>query len=253
MLEVAGIGARYGAVRALSEVSLDVRPGEVVALVGANGAGKSTLLNVLSGLVPADGGRILFEGTKLSGLAPARIVRRGLVQVPEGRQIFADLTVAENLEVASYGRSSRDGIAGVRDLVLTLFPRLGERLEQRAGLMSGGEQQMLAIGRALMSGPRLLLLDEPSMGLAPRLVAEIFRALRALNRESGIAMLLVEQNAHAALRLSGRGYVLASGRIVREGASNDLLDDPEMRAAYLGRSGSGVARSHPPSNRQVPR
>ncbi len=235
MLQVAELGVAYRAITALSGVSLHVAQGEIVALVGANGAGKSSLLNAISGVVPARSGEIRFEGGALHGQTPGAIVRRGVVQVPEGRQVFADLTVLENLELGAYARGLRAARGELAD-IFALFPRLAERRAQLAGYLSGGEQQMLAIGRALMAGPRLLLLDEPSMGLAPLVIGEMFRLLRRLNAERGITMLLVEQNARAALSLSHRGYVLTNGRVTGTGTGAELLADPAVRAAFLGRS-----------------
>ena len=235
MLQVTALGVAYRAITALSGVSLHVAQGEIVSLVGANGAGKSSLLNAISGVVPAGSGEIRFEGTALRGQTPGAIVRRGVVQVPEGRQVFADLTVLENLELGAYARGLRSARGDLAD-IFVLFPRLAERRAQLAGYLSGGEQQMLAIGRALMAGPRLLLLDEPSMGLAPLVIGEMFRLLRRLNAERGITMLLVEQNARAALSLSHRGYVLINGCVTGTGTGAELLADPAVRAAFLGRS-----------------
>lgn len=240
MLELRSVSAHYGSIQALNDISLSVSEGEIVCLIGANGAGKSTLLNVISGTVPRKSGAILLDGKSLDGLRPHQIVRHGVVQVPEGRQIFGNLTVAENLEMGAYTRGSDVGVELKQ--VFTLFPRLLERRMQLSGLMSGGEQQMLAIGRALMAKPRLLLLDEPSMGLAPLVIVDIFRALRHLNLELGITILLVEQNARVALKLSQRAYVLTTGHIIRHGNARDLLADPATQEAFLGRNRARVSQ-----------
>lgn len=232
MLELRGISARYGAVQALSQVSLKVEPGEVVTLIGANGAGKSTTLRCIMGLTALTEGEILFEGRPLRKLTTHKITALGLSLVPEGRAVFANLTVLENLEMGAYlqpaGKLKND-----LDHVFHLFPRLQERLQQVAGTLSGGEQQMLAIGRALMAHPRLLLLDEPSLGLAPIMVQTIFKAIEAINRE-GTTLLLVEQNAHLALARSHRAYVLETGRILMHGPSQELVHDARVKEAYLG-------------------
>jgi branched-chain amino acid transport system ATP-binding protein len=241
MLELRQVRVRYGAIQALDGVSIDVGKGEIVCLIGANGAGKSTVLNAVSGVIGVAGGSIVFEGQPLRGVRASAIVRRGLIQVPEGRLVFPDMSVIENLEMGAYSR--KDDIAETLDFVLTLFPRLRERHSQLAGLMSGGEQQMLAIGRALMAKPRLLLLDEPSMGLAPLIIADIFRTLQRLRTEFGLSILLVEQNARAALKLADRGYILTNGRITQSGASADLLADSAMQEAFLGRTRSETAVS----------
>ena len=233
MLELHDIRVRYGAIEALAGVSLTVEAGEIVCLIGANGAGKSTVLNAISGIVPLDSGSSTFEGAPLSKLGSTQIVRKGVVQVPEGRLVFPDLTVLENLEMGGYTQPSA-GLQASLDAVFALFPRLADRRQQLAGLMSGGEQQMLAIGRALTAKPRLLLLDEPSMGLAPLVILDIFQSLRRLRTELGLTILLVEQNARAALSLSDRGYVLVNGRIAKTGKSADLAADPAIREAFLG-------------------
>lgn len=233
MLTVEGLTVAYGGIRALDRIDLTVAAGELVALIGANGAGKSTLLRALSGLARPQAGRILLGGADITRLAPHEIARLGMSHVPEGRRIFANLTVGENLALGAYGRRDRALVRADRDRALTLFPRLQERLSQVAGTLSGGEQQMLAIGRALMASPRLLLLDEPSLGLAPTLVRDIFQTLEALHR-SGVPMLLVEQNAHMALRIAQRGYVLESGRIFLSGPAAALARDARVREAYLG-------------------
>jgi branched-chain amino acid transport system ATP-binding protein len=231
MLEVKGLESRYGRIPALKGIDLGVRAGELVALVGANGAGKSTLLRALSG-VQASSGRIDFEGEEIGAARPERRVALGIVQVPEGRQVFGPLTVEDNLRLGGYRRGGANAARSL-ERVYTMFPDLVERRHHAAGTLSGGQQQMLAIGRALMAEPRLLLLDEPSMGLAPRLVAEIFACVRAL-RAADTALLLVEQNARAALAIADRGYVLETGRIVLSGSGAELLADPTVRAAYLG-------------------
>ncbi len=244
MLEARSLDAGYGHVAVLRDVSLSVAPGELVTVVGANGAGKSTLLKVLAGLVPARRGSVSLEGTDVTRQAAERRVAAGVALVPEGRRLFGPLTVAENLELGGYSRRREPGAAAARrrDEVFALFPVLAERTGQPAATLSGGEQQMLAIGRALMSGPRMLLLDEPSLGLAPLVVREIFRALDAL-RASGVTVLLVEQDARLALKHADRGYVMRTGRIVLEGAAADLLEDDDVRLIYLGQwHGKGVAR-----------
>ncbi len=239
MLELKNIAVRYGAIQALSGVSLQVAKGEVVCLIGANGAGKSSVLNAISGVVPVVDGSITFEGEPIRGARAGAIVRKGLIQVPEGRLVFPDMTVLENLEMGAYSR--RDSTSDTLAMVMELFPRLAERRAQLAGLMSGGEQQMLAIGRALMAKPRLLLLDEPSMGLAPQVIASIFRTLKRLRDDFGVSILLVEQNAKAALKLADRGYVLINGRIANSGSSESLLADSATQEAFLGRTHSAAA------------
>ena len=236
MLKIRNLYAYYGSVQALSGVTCHINAGEVVALIGANGAGKTTLLNAVCGLVRREG-EILFAGRSLTGLAPEEIVGLGISQVPEGRQLFAPMTVAENLELGAYRRrrrGAREAIQADLERVFTLFPRLQDRLQQQAGTMSGGEQQMLAIGRALMARPRLLLLDEPSLGLAPLVVEDILATLGVLRGE-GVTILLVEQNARAALKVADRAYVLETGRIILGGAARDLLSDRQVTRAYLGR------------------
>ena len=231
MLDVKGLEARYGRIPALKGIDLGLRAGELVALVGANGAGKTTLLRALSGVHPSSG-RILFEEKDITAEAPERRVALGIVQVPEGRQVFGPLSVEDNLRLGAY-RRGRAASARSLERVYALFPALAAHRGQLAGMLSGGQQQMLAIGRALMAQPRLLLLDEPSMGLAPRLVPEIFACVRAL-RAADTALLLVEQNAQAALAVADRGYVLETGRIVLSGTGAELLADPSVRSAYLG-------------------
>jgi len=235
VLSVEGLDVYYGAVHALKGVSVKAETGEIVTLIGANGAGKSTLLRTISGLVPPKAGKILFEGRDITRMPAHEIVGLGISQSPEGRMVFANLTVADNLDLGAYRRKDRPGIAADRERVFQLFPRLLERKKQSAGTLSGGEQQMLAIGRALMSRPRLLLLDEPSLGLAPLLVREIFRTIREINQR-GVTVLLVEQNAHMALTVARRGYVLETGRVVLEDRAETLLANAQVKDAYLGGS-----------------
>jgi len=232
MLEVQGLEVNYGHIEAVRGIDLQLEAGGITALVGANGAGKSTTLLALSGLLPKRRGRVLFEGEDITAMAPHEIVARGIVQVPEGRAILTTMTVLENLELGAYRRKLKDAGREL-DYVLHLFPRLKERLDGLAGNLSGGEQQMLAIGRALMAKPRLLLLDEPSMGLAPIVVQEIFRSLRAINGD-GLTLFLVEQNVRQALKIAGRGYVLENGAMALSGAGRELLGHPRVLQAYLG-------------------
>lgn len=232
MLEIEELQVFYGEIRALKGVTLSVHPGEIVALLGNNGAGKTTTLRAVSGLLPARGGDVRVEGTTLVGLLPHEIVLRGVAHVPEGRRIFNRLSVLENLLMGGYARTDRT-VGADLERVLELFPRLRERRDQVAGTLSGGEQQMLAIGRALMARPRLLLLDEPSMGLAPVLVEQIFETITDINRQ-GTTILLVEQNAAMALSIANRGYVLETGSVVLEGPAPTLAENPEVRRAYLG-------------------
>ncbi|MBS1721463.1 MAG: ABC transporter ATP-binding protein [Armatimonadetes bacterium] len=232
MLEIEGLDVYYGAIQALNNVSLNVKEGEVVAIIGSNGAGKSTLLRTISGLVRCRSGKISFEGDDIQSVSPDKIVRMGISQSPEGRRIFTNMSVQENLQLGAFTRTDNE-IATDMEKVMDKFPRVRERLKQSAGTMSGGEQQMLAICRALMSRPRLLLLDEPSMGLAPNLVTEIFNIIGELNRD-GTTILLVEQNAHRALEIANRAYVLETGHIVLEGPGKELLSDPKVKEAYLG-------------------
>jgi branched-chain amino acid transport system ATP-binding protein len=233
LLSIRGIVAGYGSVEVLHEVSLEVREGEIVTLIGGNGAGKSTTLMCTSGIVPLRRGEIHFAGERIDGVRADRLVGRGLVQVPEGRRIFPRMTVLENLMMGAYGRNDREGIARDLDHVYALFDILRQRSSQLGGTLSGGEQQMLAIGRAILSKPRLLMMDEPSMGIAPLLVARIFEAVKELNR-AGLTILLVEQNARAALKLAHRGYVLETGRVTLADDAQKLLVDPRVREAYLG-------------------
>ena len=236
MLHVKNLNIKYGPIHVLKNVSLHVDQGEIVSIIGANGAGKTTLLISISGLITPVSGEIVFDGSRLNGISPDRIVSMGIAHAPEGRQVFAPLTVMENLRLGAYARkntSSRELEKEV-ERVFCLFPRLEERKGQTAGTLSGGEQQMLAIGRAMMAKPRLLLLDEPSLGLAPKLVEVIIRTIVDLNRE-GTTILLVEQNARKALEISHRAYVLETGRITIQGPARDLAEDGEIRRAYLGK------------------
>ena len=233
LLEVSDIRARYGAIEALKGVSLTVEEGEVVTLIGSNGAGKSTTLRSISGLTPASAGTVTFDGEDITRVPAHEIVVRGIALSPEGRHCFPRMTVRENLELGAHRRTKGPEIGQDLDRVFSLFPRLQERERQKAGTMSGGEQQMLAIGRALMARPKLLMLDEPSMGIAPILVARIYETIGEINK-SGVAILLVEQNANYALDVSSRGYVLETGRVVLLGDSAKLRDDPEVQRAYLG-------------------
>lgn len=232
LLTVRGLEAGYGAVPVLQGVDLDVRAGEIVALLGSNGAGKSTFNNNVSGIYRPWGGTVAFDGEPIVGLDAARIVERGLIQVPEGRRVFPNLSVRENLELGAYRRGRANRRRNV-ERVVSVFPRLAERFGQAAGTLSGGEQQMLAIGRGMMAEPKLLTLDEPSLGLSPLLVEEMFALVRRLNEE-GLAILLVEQNVVQSLALAHRAYVMENGRIVLSGAAATLADDPELRKAYLG-------------------
>ncbi len=232
LLELAGVDTFYGAVQALKNVDLAVGEGEIVTLIGANGAGKSTLMMTVCGQPRARSGQIRYDGEDITHLPTHRIMRRGIAQAPEGRRIFPRMSVRENLLMGAESAGQNAAEAEMAR-VFALFPRLAERERQRGGTLSGGEQQMLAIGRALMSRPRLLLLDEPSLGLAPLVVRQIFQAIRTLNRETGLTVLLVEQNAYQALRLAHRGYVLVNGAITMAGAGAELLARPEIRAAYL--------------------
>ena len=234
MLEIKDIHVYYGAIHAIKGVSLSVRQGEIVTLIGSNGAGKSTTLRTISGLLKPKEGDILFEGESIAGRPAQDIVKAGISQVPEGRRIFANMTVMENLELGAFSRSDADGIEADMHMVFKRFPRLLERKEQAAGTLSGGEQQMLAMGRALMSKPKLMMLDEPSMGLAPILVDQIFDIIRELH-SSGVTILLVEQNAQMALSVANRAYVLETGTISMSGDAQDLLQNDDVRKAYLGK------------------
>ena len=232
LLRLEGLQVRYGSVQALDMLNLEVHQGELVCLLGSNGAGKSTTLRAISGLVKSQG-RLLWRGAELGGMPAHRIVRMGIGHCPEGRRVLSRQSVAINLELGAYLRRDTSGIRADLESCYALFPRLAERRDQLAGSLSGGEQQMLAIARALMGRPDLLMLDEPSLGLAPRLVGEMMQALASLHRK-GLTMLLVEQNAQAALEIADRGYVLEAGRLTLQGSANDLLADPSLRAAYLG-------------------
>ena len=240
MLRLEKVNAYYGRIQALRDVSLVVGRGEIVAVIGPNGAGKTTLMNTISGVVPARSGKITFEGNAITNLSPEKIVRLGISQVPERRQVFASMSVLDNLTLGAYHRYRRDGKEAIeRDIefVFEIFPRLKQRLHQMAGTMSGGEQQMLALGRGWMAKPSLLLMDEPSLGLAPLLVKEIFRVSDEL-RERGTTILVVEQNARAALELADRAYVMESGQAVLEGMSEELAADERVQKTYLGHPGS---------------
>ncbi len=234
MLELQDLHVAYGGIRALKGVSLQVGEGEIVTLIGANGAGKSTTLRTISGLEHAQAGKILYNGVDITGKPSKYMVQEGLILVPEGRLIFPDMTVLENLRIGAYLRKDRSVEKDI-DRMYELFPRLKERSWQMAGTLSGGEQQMLAVGRALMSKPKLLMMDEPSLGLAPLVVKDIFSIIRTI-RDSGVTVLLIEQNANAALKIADRGYVLETGMIALEGSGQELLSNPAVRAAYLGRS-----------------
>ncbi len=233
LLELTDVNVHYGKVHALKGISLTVDAGEIVTLIGGNGAGKSTTLKTISGLRPVTSGSIRFKGKEIVGVPAHRLVERGLSQAPEGRGVFPGMTVMENLEMGAYARRDKAAIGQDLERVFGLFPRLAERRRQPGGTLSGGEQQMLAIGRALMAGPEVLLLDEPSMGLAPKLVAQIFDIVTEINRQ-GTTILLVEQNAAQALRRAHRAYVLETGRVVRSDKASALLDDQSVKAAYLG-------------------
>ena len=233
MLELTNVEVYYGGIHALQGISIEVPDGKIVSLIGANGAGKSTTLNSIVGLVKPQAGSIAWNGKELTALGTKRIVSDGVVLVPEGRRIFPNLTTWENITLGAYHRSDKAGIERDRDMVYELFPRLKERAKQNAGTLSGGEQQMLAMGRALMSSPKLLLLDEPSMGLAPILVDEIFSIIKKINAD-GTTILLVEQNAYKALSVADRAYILETGAISKSGKASDLAADPAVKAAYLG-------------------
>ena len=233
MLKVTDLTVHYGAIEALHGISFEVNEGEIISLIGSNGAGKTTTLHALSNIVKKTRGTVMFEGQDITRLAPDSIVRTGLIQVPEGRRIFQNLSVRENLELGAYLRRDKAEIRRDTEKVFELFPRLKERVKQNAGTLSGGEQQMLAMGRALMASPKLLLLDEPSMGLAPILVDEIFSIIKKISAE-GTTILLVEQNAYKALSVADRAYILETGAISKSGKASDLAADPAVKAAYLG-------------------
>ena len=234
MLELQDLTVSYGGIQALKGINLQVGEGEIVTLIGANGAGKSTTLRTISGLEKPQGGKIIYNGVDITGKPSKYMVQNGLILVPEGRLIFPDMTVLENLKIGAYLRRDKDIEKDIQHMY-ELFPRLKERSWQMAGTLSGGEQQMLAVGRALMSRPKLLMMDEPSLGLAPLVVRDIFSIIRTI-RDSGVTVLLIEQNANAALKVADRGYVLETGRIALEGTGQELLNDPAVRAAYLGKS-----------------
>jgi len=233
LLTVTDLVIHYGAIQALRGISFEVAEGEIITLIGSNGAGKSTTLHAISNIIKKTAGKVFFSGKDISATAPDKIVVEGLVQVPEGRRIFANLSVRDNLEMGAYSRKDRAGIRNDMEMVISLFPRLKERIHQVAGTLSGGEQQMLAMSRSLMAKPRLLLLDEPSMGLAPILVDEIFAVIRRVN-QAGTTILLVEQNAYKALGIAARGYILETGKIIKSGPASDLMKDDAVKAAYLG-------------------
>ncbi|BBD54819.1 amino acid transport system ATP-binding protein [Planktothrix agardhii NIES-204] len=233
MLELVSLSVNYGAIQALKEINIIVNQGEIVTLIGANGAGKSTTLKTISRLVNPRQGKIIYQGKDITDLRPDQVVKMGIAQSPEGRRILAQQTILTNLELGAYTRSDRLGIKADIEKQFIIFPRLAERKHQLAGTLSGGEQQMLAIARAVMSRPKLLLLDEPSLGLAPQIVREIFSVIRQLN-QSGVTILLVEQNAHLALEIANRGYVLEAGYLTLTGKASDLLIDERVRQAYLG-------------------
>jgi len=239
MLQLESVNAYYGRIQVLREVSLQVTQGEIVAVIGPNGAGKTTLLNAISGIVPPRGGQIVFDGQPITSFSPERLVRLGLSHVPERRQVFATMSVLDNLLLGAYHRYRRDGKQIEQDMefVFEIFPRLKDRRRQRAGTLSGGEQQMLALGRAWMAKPKLLLMDEPSLGLAPLLTREIFRVSSQL-REYGMTILVVEQNAHAVLAVADRAYVMDSGQIIAQGTAAELSANEQVRVAYLGHPGS---------------
>jgi branched-chain amino acid transport system ATP-binding protein len=234
MLEMKNVQAGYGNIQALRDVSLNVHAGEIITLIGANGAGKSTTLMTISGIVACSSGQIFLQGKEIQGLAPDRIVDLGVSQVPEGRHIFAELTVQENLDLGSFLRTDKGEIRKDLEYVYALFPVLADRRHQPGGTLSGGEQQMLAMSRALLARPRLLLLDEPSMGLAPMMIKQIFEVIKAINKEHNTTIFLVEQNANQALHIADRGYVIENGRIVLSDSADRLLRNPEVQQAYLG-------------------
>lgn len=234
ILEVNDLNVYYGGIHAIKNISFDIKKGEIVSLIGANGAGKTSTLHAVSGLIPIKAGEISLNGINITNIEAHKLVGMGMAHVPEGRRIFTELTVLENLEMGAYVRNDKDGIKTDMENMFNIFPRLAERKKQLAGTMSGGEQQMLAMARALMSNPSLLLLDEPSMGLAPLLVQEIFKIIERINKEQGVTILLVEQNANMALSIADRGYVLETGQIILEGTGKELISNPEIKKAYLG-------------------
>jgi branched-chain amino acid transport system ATP-binding protein len=234
MLKLQNVCAGYGNILAIQDVSLEVKRGEIVTLIGANGAGKSTILMTISGIVPCRAGRIYLDDREIQGVEPDRIVKMGICQVPEGRHIFPELSVQENLDMGAFLRTDKNGIKADMEYVYSLFPILAERRNQHGGTLSGGEQQMLAMSRALVARPALLLLDEPSMGLAPFIIKQIFEIMKKINEEHNTTIFLVEQNANQAMRIADRGYVLENGRIALSGSAADLLINPEVQKAYLG-------------------
>lgn len=233
MLTINSLESGYGKIKALFGIDLEIKSGEIVALIGANGAGKTTFLKTVSGLIQASSGNIIFQGKRINNLAPEKIVHLGISHVPEGRMVFAQRSVETNLQMGAFGRKDKKAIRGDMEMYYEMFPILGERKNQKAGTLSGGEQQMLAIARGLMKRPKLLFLDEPSMGLAPVLVNQIFKTIRELNK-TGLSILLVEQNVKKALKITQRAYVIELGKIVHQGNSSDLLDSEEIRKSYLG-------------------
>jgi branched-chain amino acid transport system ATP-binding protein len=239
VLDVSNIETFYGPIQALRGVSLEVRRGQIVTVLGANGAGKTTILRTISGVLDAERGDIVFEGQSINGLTADRVMRRGMCHSPEGREVFPFLTVRENLMMGAYTRHDKDEVARDLEMCFDYFPRLHERAQQRAGQLSGGEQQMLAISRALMGGPKLLLLDEPSLGLSPILTMQIFDIVKRINQDRGVAILLVEQNAHMALKTADYGYVLEVGRIVMQGACQELMESEDIKEFYLGQKDTG--------------
>ncbi len=234
MLELQNIHTSYGNIKALKDINLVIESGEIITLIGANGAGKSTTLMTISGIVPCQSGKILLKGEEIQSLSPDKVVARGVCQVPEGRHIFPELTVQENLDMGAFLRKDKVGIKEDRDYVYSLFPLLAERRHQAGGTLSGGEQQMLAMSRSLMAKPQLLLLDEPSMGLAPLIIKQIFEIIKKINREHDTTIFLVEQNANQALHIADRGYVIENGRITMSDSAGKLLADPAVQQAYLG-------------------
>ena len=233
MLKVTDLTVHYGAIQALRGISFDVNQGEIITLIGSNGAGKTTTLHSISNIIKKTSGKVEFEGADITNVSPDAIVKTGLIQVPEGRRVFANMSVKENLEMGAYTRKDKAGIKADMEMVYGLFPRLKERIKQLSGTLSGGEQQMLAMGRALMSKPKLLLLDEPSMGLAPILVDEIFSIIQEINK-TGTTILLVEQNAFKALSIADRAYILETGTVIKSGKASDLINDEAVKSAYLG-------------------
>ncbi|TDT66971.1 amino acid/amide ABC transporter ATP-binding protein 2 (HAAT family) [Hypnocyclicus thermotrophus] len=234
MLKVENLNVHYGNIHAIKDLNIEINKGEIICLIGANGAGKTSTLHSISKLIIPSSGKMFFEGEEITNLSTTEIVKRGLIQVPEGRRVFANLTVLENLELGAYLKTNKKEVEKDMEKVFNRFPRLYERKTQLAGTLSGGEQQMLAMGRALMASPKLLLLDEPSMGLAPLLIQEVFNIVQEINKEMGITILIVEQNANMALKISDRAYILETGNIIKSGNAKNLLHDEAVREAYLG-------------------